>query len=64
MRPRPIPNSIGYPTGQVSHFLHSQLIEAVNAHTHVLKDPLSLIRQLESPVVLAGTGYSSDIGRL
>ena len=48
MRSRPISNNIGYPTGQVSHFLHSQLIDAVNAHTHVLKDSLSLIRQLES----------------
>ena len=48
VRSRPISNNIGYPTGQVSHFLHSQLIDAVNAHTHVLKDSLSLIRQLES----------------
>jgi hypothetical protein len=31
----------------VSHFLHSQLIDAVNAHDYVLKDSLSLIRQLE-----------------
>mmetsp|Transcript_40948 Transcript_40948/g.85450 ORF Transcript_40948/g.85450 Transcript_40948/m.85450 type:complete len:573 (-) Transcript_40948:730-2448(-) len=48
VRSRPISNNIGYPTGQVSHFLHCQLIDAVNAHTHVLKDSLSLIRQLES----------------
>jgi hypothetical protein len=48
VRSRPISNNIGYPTGQVSHFLHSQLKDAVNAHTHVLKDSLSLIRQLES----------------
>ena len=48
VRSRPISNNIGYPTGQVSHFLHSQLIDSVNAHTHVLKDSLSLIRQLES----------------
>ena len=48
VRSRPISNNIGYPTGQVSHFLHSQLIDAVNAHSHVLKDSLSLIRQLES----------------
>ncbi len=27
---------------------HSQLIDAVNAHAHVLKDSLSLIRQLET----------------
>ena len=48
VRSRPISNNIGYPTGQVSHFLHSQLIDSVNAHVHVLKDSLSLIRQLES----------------
>jgi hypothetical protein len=48
VRSRPISNNIGYPTGQVSHFLHCQLIDAVNAHSHVLKDSLSLIRQLES----------------
>jgi hypothetical protein len=48
VRSRPISNNIGYPTSQVSHFLHCQLIDAVNAHTHVLKDSLSLIRQLES----------------
>ena len=48
VRSRPISNNIGYPTGQVSHFLHSQLIDSVNEHVHVLKDSLSLIRQLES----------------
>jgi hypothetical protein len=48
VRSRPISNNIGYPTGQVSHFLHSQLIDAVNAHIYVLKDSLSLIRQLEA----------------
>ncbi len=48
VRTRPISNNIGYSTGQVSHFLHSQLIDAVNAHVYVLKDSLSLIRQLES----------------
>ena len=48
VRSRPISNNIRYPTGQVSHFLHSQLIDAVNAHVHVLKDSLSLIRQLEA----------------
>ena len=37
-------HSIGYPIGQVSHYLHSELIDAVN----VLKDSLSLIRQLET----------------
>jgi hypothetical protein len=30
------------------HFLHCQLIDAVNAHVHVLEDSLSLIRQLEA----------------
>ena len=48
VRSRPISNNIGYPTGQVSHFLHSQLIDAVNAHNDVLKDSLNLIRQLET----------------
>ena len=33
---------------QVSHFIHSQLTDAMNAHVHVLKDSLSLIRQLEA----------------
>jgi hypothetical protein len=45
---REILNNIGYQTDQVSHFLHSQLIDAVNAHAHVLKDSLNLIRELES----------------
>ena len=48
VRSRPIASNIGYPTGQVSQFLHSQLIDAVNKHEHVLKDSLSLIRLLES----------------
>lgn len=48
VRSRPIASNIGYPTGQISQFLHSQLIDAVNRHEHVLKDSLSLIRQLES----------------
>ncbi len=48
VRSRPISNNIGYPTGQVTHFLHSQQIDTVNAHAHVLKDSLSLIRKLES----------------
>ena len=48
VRTRPISNNIGYPTSQVSHFLHSQLIDSVNTHAHVLTDSLSLIRQLES----------------
>ena len=48
VRSRPIASNIGYPTGQISHFLHSQLIGAVNKHEHVLKDSLSLIRLLEA----------------
>ena len=46
MRSRPIASNFGYPTGQISHFVHSQLIDAqaVNKHEHVLKDSLSLIR--------------------
>ncbi len=48
VRSPPISNNIGYPTGQVFHFLHSQFIDAVNAHVYVLKDSLSLIRQLEA----------------
>ncbi len=42
MRSCPISNNIGYLTGQVSHFLYSQLIDEVNAHAHVHKDSLSL----------------------
>jgi hypothetical protein len=45
---RLISNNFGFQTVQVFHFLHSQLIDTVNAHTHVLKGSLSLIRQLES----------------
>ena len=48
VRSRPIASNIGYPTGQISHFLHSQLIDAVNRHENVLKDSLSLIRLLEA----------------
>ena len=48
VRSRPISSNIGYPTSQVSHFLHCQLIDAVNGHEHTLRDSLSLIRQLES----------------
>ena len=48
VRSRPISNNIGYPTGQVTRFLHCQLIDAVNRHPHVLQDSLGLIRQLES----------------
>ena len=48
VRTRPISPNIGYPTGQISNFLHSQLAEAVFMHPHVLKDSLSLIRMLEN----------------
>ena len=48
VRTRPIASTIGYPTGQLSQFLHCQLVEYVNSHCNVLKDSLSLIRQLES----------------
>jgi len=48
VRSRPIASNIGYPTGQISHFLHSQLIDAVNRHENVLKDSLALIRLLET----------------
>ena len=47
VRSRPIASNIGYPTGQVSHFLHCQLRDAVLSHEFVLKDSISLIRQLE-----------------
>ena len=41
---RPIAAAIDYVTGPASHFLHSQLKEAVWKHPHVLKDSLELIR--------------------
>ncbi len=66
VRTRPISNNIGYPIGQVTHFLHSQLIDAVNAHAYVLKDSLSLIHQLELLtfiVILTNAEYSFDISR-
>ena len=47
MRSRPIAAAIDYVTGPASHFLHSQLKEAVWKHPHVLKDSLTLIRILE-----------------
>jgi hypothetical protein len=61
-RSDPITNNIGYPTGQVSHFLHSQLIDAVNAHVYAqgLTQPDSSAGGF---VILAGTEYSYDIGR-
>ena len=54
MRTRPIASNIGYPSGQLSQFLHCQLVNFVNSHCHVLKDSLSLIRQLESMAFLPG----------
>ena len=47
VRSKPIASNIGYPTRQVSHFLHCQLRDAVISHEFVLKDSISLIRQLE-----------------
>ena len=38
VRSRLIASNIGYPIGQISHFLHSQLIDVVNKHGNVLKD--------------------------
>ena len=50
VRSRPISNDIGCPTGQVTHFLHSQLIDAAINHFCVLLDLLSLICLLEATV--------------
>jgi hypothetical protein len=47
LRSRPIAAAIDYVTGPTSHFLHSQLKEAVWRHPHVLRDSLDLIRILE-----------------
>ena len=47
LRSRPIAAAIDYVTGPASHFLHSQLKEAVWSHPHVLRDSLDLIRILE-----------------
>ena len=44
LRSRPIAAALDYVTGPASHFLHSQLKEAVWKHPHVLKDSLELIR--------------------
>jgi len=44
LRSRPIAAAIEYVTGPASHFLHSQLEEAVWTHPHVLRDSLELIR--------------------
>ena len=67
VRSRPIASNIGYPTGQISQFLHSQLIDAVNRHEHVLKDSLSLIRLLESTPFLPDQTFlltSADVAAL
>ena len=67
VRSRPISNNIGYPTGQVSHFLHSQLIDSVNKHPHVLQDSLGLIRLLESLPVSPENDFllsSADVAAL
>ena len=47
-RSRPIASNTGYLTAQISHLLHSQLIEYVLNHPHVLIDSLTLIRILEN----------------
>ena len=47
MRSRPITAAVGYVTGPASHFIHSQLKEAVWKHPYVLKDSLELIRIVE-----------------
>lgn len=44
LRSRPIAAAIDYVTGPASHFLHSQLKEAVWKHPRVLKDSMELIR--------------------
>ena len=67
VRSRPIASNIGYPTSQISQFLHSQLIDAVNRHEHVLKDSLSLIRLLESTPILPDQNLlltSADVAAL
>ena len=67
VRSRPIASNIGYPTGQISQFLHSQLIDAVNRHDHVLKDSLSLIRLLEATPILPDQNIfltSADVAAL
>ena len=54
-RSRPIASNTGYLTAQISHLLHSQLIEYVLNHPHVLIDSLTLIRILENFEVHAHT---------
>ena len=48
VRSRPIASQTRYPTRRLSQFLHSQLVDAVMNHPHVLKDSISLIRRLDS----------------
>ena len=67
VRTRPIASTIGYPTGQLSQFLHCQLVHYVNAHIYVLKDSLSLIRLLESMSFTPGQNIlltSADVAAL
>ncbi len=47
LRSRPIAAAINYVTRPASHFLHSQLKEAVWRHPHVLRESLDLIRMVE-----------------
>ncbi len=47
MRSLPIAAAINCVTGPASHFLHSQLKEAVWRHAHVLRDSLDLILMVE-----------------
>jgi len=54
LRSRPIAAAIDYVTGPASHFLHSQLKEAVWKHPHVLKDSLELIR------IVGGLRFDAD----
>jgi len=47
VRSRPIASNVGFATSQLSHFLHCQLKDSVFGHQYVLKDSLSLIREIE-----------------
>ena len=61
---RPIASRIGYPTGQVCNFLHSQLVDAVNNHQFILKDSLGLIRIMDSMNLSTAEDYfltSADV---
>ena len=61
---RPIASRIGYPTGQVCNFLHSQLVDAVNNHQFILKDSLGLIRIMDRMNLSTAEDYfftSSDV---